>query len=172
MFDLFDITRENVLIILLVFIFCLVFVLPKIYELLIKQKENKLLLRSGIRDIDAMSGYEFEEYLSALFSKLGYTSVPTPKSGDFGADLILNGKKKIVIQAKRYGVKNKVGLDAVREIYASAKYYQADECWVITNSLYTKQAVELANACEVKLIDRYELQKLIVRVNPKEMISR
>ena len=124
------------------------------------------MVQSGIKDIDRMSGYDFEDYLKVLFKKLGYKPQVTKKSGDFGADLVLKGKNKIVIQAKRYGYKNNVSLDAVREVYASKAFYKADEAWVITNSFYTKQAEMLAEACEVRLLNRYDLQKFIVEIDP------
>lgn len=133
-----------------------------------KRKYEKLLEKSGIKDIDKMDGFQFEVFLKVLFKQLGYKPVVTKKSGDFGADLILLGKNKIVIQAKRYGYKNNVSLDAVREIYAAKAFYQADEAWVITNSFYTKQAIELAKACHVKLLDRHNLQKFIIQVNPEQ----
>lgn len=126
------------------------------------------MVQSGINDIDKLDGFQFEEYLKVLFKKLGYKPVVTQKTGDYGADLILQGKNRIVIQAKRYGYKNNVSLDAVREAYAAKAYYKADEAWVITNSHFTKQALELAKACDVKLLDRHDLQKFIVKINPEQ----
>jgi len=122
--------------------------------------------RSGIRDIDRMKGYQFEVYLQVLFKEIGYRPIVTQKSGDYGADVVLKGKNKIVIQAKRYGYKHKVSMDAVREVLAAMFYYKADEAWVITNSFFTKQAATLAKACGVKLLNRYELKKFIVKINP------
>lgn len=122
------------------------------------------MVRSGIKEIDMMSGYEFEEYLKALFKRLGYKAVVTKKSGDYGADLVLKGRKRIVVQAKRYRKKNNVGINAVREVYGAKAYYEADEAWVVTNSYYTRQANELARKCNVKLLNRDELQKFIVQV--------
>ncbi|PDZ08043.1 restriction endonuclease [Bacillus pseudomycoides] len=83
------------------------------------------------------------------------------------ADLGLKENNRIVIQAKIYGVKNRVGIRVVQEIYAAKAYYKAHEAWVVTNSVYTKQAKGLGEACHVKLIDRIELQKLINKVNPE-----
>src|SRR5204863_5061935 len=60
------------------------------------------LLRSGIREIDRMEGWEFEECLERLFRRLGYAVEQTRYSGDFGADLVLTRKGKgLVVQAKR-----------------------------------------------------------------------
>lgn len=78
------------------------------------------------------------------------------ETGYFGADVILKAKdKKIIVQAKRY--KKNVGVKAVQEIAAAKNYYNADECWVITNSFFTKQAKTLANSNQVRLIDRKQL---------------
>lgn len=79
-------------------------------------------------------------YLKALFQQLGYKPHVTQKSGDFGADLVMKGKDKIVIQAKRYGIKNRVSLSAVQEVYGAKAYYKANQAWVVTNSYFTKQA--------------------------------
>src|SRR5690625_6441480 len=74
--------------------------------------------------------------------------------------------KKIVIQGERYGFKNKVSLDAVQQIYAAKPYYNANECCVFTNSFYTKSALKLAKACDVKLYDRFQLIEFINKINP------
>lgn len=101
-----------------------------------------------------------------FFQQLGYKIQVTPSSGDFGADLVMKGKEKIVIQAKRYSAKNRVSLSAVQEVYAAKAYYKANQAWVVTNSYFTKQAKELAAACDVTLVDRADLQKFINEVNP------
>ncbi|MBG9521336.1 MULTISPECIES: restriction endonuclease [Bacillus cereus group] len=128
----------------------------------------KRMAKSGIRYIDKMDGFQFEVYLKALFRELGYRPEVTKRSCDYGVDVILKGKNRIVIQAKRYGIKNRVGIRAVQEVYAGKAYYKADEAWIVTNSVFTKQAEELAKACQVKLIDRLKLQNLINKVNPEQ----
>ncbi|WP_371399147.1 restriction endonuclease [Bacillus pseudomycoides] len=128
----------------------------------------KRMAKSDIQFIDKMDGFQFEVYLKALFRELGYRPEVTKRSCDYGVDVILKGRNRIVIQAKRYGIKNRVGIRAVQEVYAGKAYYKADEAWIVTNSFYTKQAEELAKACQVKLIDRFELQNLINKVNPEQ----
>ena len=144
----------------------ILFVSPMMIKHVKKKKRFNLMKKSGIRDIDRMKGYQFEAYLQVLFKELGYQPIVTQKSGDYGADVVLKGRNKIVIQAKRYGTKHKVSMDAVREVLAAMFFYKADEAWVITNSFFTKQAETLAKACGVKLLNRYELEKFIVKINP------
>jgi len=130
------------------------------------------MAKSGIRDIDQMDGFQFEVYLKALFKKMGYKCNVTSNSYDFGADLVLTkDKEKIVVQAKRYGYKNKVGIDAVQQVYAAKAYYKAHSCWVFTNSIFTNHARKLAAACRVELYDREKLMDFINQINP-DMTAR
>lgn len=127
---------------------------------------NEKLRASGIAEIDKMTGVQFEQYLMLLFQKLGYTVKTTPKTGDFGADLILHrDNRKIVVQAKRYS-KN-VGIKAVQEVSSATNYYNADEAWVVTNSFFTKAAIELSESNNVSLINRKKLIELILSMKNK-----
>lgn len=110
-----------------------------IFALIVNMVRERKLKKSGILEVDKMSGRKFEEYLQVLLKAKGYYVLLTPASGDYGADLILSTKsKKIIVQAKRYN-KN-VGVKAVQEIASAKTHYKADECWVITNSFFTEQA--------------------------------
>ena len=108
-----------------------------------------------------MNEVEFEEYLGALFAGQGYRVEYTPASGDYGADLILNkGQDVIVVQAKRY--RSTVGLKAVQEVIPAIKMYKASEAWVITNSIYTKLELTLAEHNQVRMIYREEFVEMSI----------
>lgn len=125
---------------------------PSIYFLIKKLKENKYK-KSEIGIIDSMSGIEFEKFLIVFFSKQGYKAEITKTSGDFGADLILiKDGIKTIVQAKRYS--KSVGVKAIQEIIGAKKYYSAHKLIVITNNYFSRQAKELAKVNNVQLIDR------------------
>ncbi|NJR21022.1 MAG: hypothetical protein HC786_01960 [Richelia sp. CSU_2_1] len=112
--------------------------------------------------VDLMTGEEFEEFLACCFRNLGYAVEMTPKTADFGADLILaKGGKKTVVQAKRY--QGKVGNSAVQEVVGAVKYYGARDAIVITNSNFTSNACKLAQANGVQLWGREQLIDLVIR---------
>ena len=46
-------------------------------------------------------------------------------------------------------------------MHSAKAHYQADEAWVITNSRFTPAALQLAKECEVTLIDRERLVRVI-----------
>ncbi|MBA4183209.1 MAG: restriction endonuclease, partial [Acidobacteria bacterium] len=92
-------------------------------------------------NIDQLNGYEFEDFLKTLFSKMGYQVEQTRLSGDQGADLVIvKFGEKTVIQAKRFG--GKVGNKAVQEIMAAISLYEAQKGMVITNNYFTPAAVK------------------------------
>ncbi|ALS79537.1 restriction endonuclease [Planococcus kocurii] len=127
----------------------------------IQNNKQKKLNASGILQVDAMSGAEFEEFLRLRYKAEGYAVRKTPYTGDYGADLILEkGSQKIAVQAKRY--KSNVGIKAVQEISAAKLHYGANEAWVVTNSFFTKAAAELARSNKVKLVNRDELVEILL----------
>lgn len=137
--------------------------------LIVRFLREQRLRKSGIREVDQMSGRKFEEYLQALLKTKGYAVQLTPATGDFGADLVLSDKgRKIVVQAKRY--KKNVGVKAVQEIVSAKSYYKAEECWVITNSFFTAQAIKLARSNHVRLINRNELMNWMLKENNKKKV--
>ncbi len=114
----------------------------------------------SIDDLDTLSGYEFEVFLSQLYVGMGYTVESTNLSHDQGADLVLTKfGEKTVVQAKRYS--NSVGNKAIQEIVAAKAYYGAQIGIVVTTSTFTSSAIELAEANNIQLIDRIKLAKMI-----------
>lgn len=123
--------------------------------------KRKKINQSGILEVDRMTGIQFEQFLMIRYSTMGYKVKETPKTGDFGADLLLNkDSKKIVVQAKCYS--KSVGIKAVQEAFSAKEHYKANEAWVITNNYYTKAAKKLADSTNVKLINRDELIHILL----------
>lgn len=128
--------------------------------------EMNRLARSGVNEIDKMDGKTFEKYLEVLFIKLGYKVERTRYTGDYGADLVVKKEGiKTAVQAKRH--KNNVGIKAVQEAVAAKGQYSCDHAMVITNSFYTKQAIELAQSNQVELWDRKDLVKALLSIKGK-----
>ena len=142
--------------------FILLLLVVKRVALLPDILKRRHLAAAGIQQIDKMDGAAFEECLAALFSRQGYQVEQTPYRGDWGADLVLskNGTRTVV-QAKRY--KNSVGVRAVQEAVAAKAKYKCTEAMVVTNSTFTRQAIELARANRVTLVDREQLIRQLLR---------
>ncbi|CAH1204901.1 MULTISPECIES: restriction endonuclease [Paenibacillus] len=151
---------------------CIVFLLLLAWVIRRRMQRGRRIRREAnprkitMRDIDKMEdGSEFELYLFHLFQQMGYGEVhKTTSSRDFGADLVFVDRqgRRSVVQAKRYGANHPVGLSAVQEIYASMRYYEADRSIVLTSARYTEACRTLAAVNGVKLLDREDLDELIV----------
>lgn len=135
---------------------------------IIEQYKNHSYLNSLLKDddvvtldnIDLMSGYEFESFIAQLFKNLEYQVDITKSSGDQGADIIIEkNNERTVIQTKCYTYP--VGNKAIQEVVSSKKIYNANKAMVITNSLFTKSAIQLAKANSVILWDRNILKEKI-----------
>lgn len=118
------------------------------------------LRRSGISTVDTMTGEQFEQRLKVLFREYGFNVSTTRATGDFGADLVLERDgTRTVVQAKRWD--DSVGIEAVYEVVGAKAHYGASEAVVVTNSLFTPAAVELANDNGVALVERDELVDML-----------
>ena len=108
----------------------------------------------------ALRSVDLEQFLQHVFEMLGYHVQTTKVAGDQGADLIVTGKgTKIAVQVKGYF--NSVGNSAVQAVVAAMPFYQCTSCAVITNSRFTRGAVQLANANGCRLIDGNQIPELI-----------
>ena len=131
------------------------------YKQLIDNNEKLTKNNIAIEDIDGLDGFAFEHLLGALFKQMNYKVEVTKSSGDQGADIIISKMgRKTVVQAKCY--LNNVNNKAVQEVVAAMKFYNADAGMVVTNSYYTKGAIELAKANDIALWDRDKLAQTLL----------
>lgn len=98
-----------------------------------------------------MDGFEYEKYCIRYLQKHGYKNVELTRSGaDQGLDIIAYRHHiKYGFQCKYY--EKPVGNAAVQEAYAGAAHYGCDKAAVITNTTFTKSAMELAEDTDVLL---------------------
>lgn len=133
----------------------------------ITQIAHKHSLDDELNTIDKMTGKHFEEYCAYLLRYSGLLQYcdfkSTKTTGDFGADIIIETEygEKICVQCKRIAKKGHVGTDAIQEVVASKKHYNAKRCMIMTNNHLTTNAISLAISNNVLIIDRDKLIELI-----------
>lgn len=123
-------------------------------------KEQTPSLKEQV-NIAAMDGQQFEIFCAQLLQDNGWINViHTPNSGDQGVDIIAEKDGiKYAIQCKHYS--QPVGNTAVQEVTAGKQFYHCHVAVVLTNSIFTKSATDLAKANNVLLWDNYKLDELI-----------
>ncbi len=126
-----------------------------------KLKEIKIGLQNNFADY---SPYEFEKFIEQLFTAIGYKTIVTRKSRDYGVDVIAEkGSDKIAIQVKRYRTGSPVGNREVQMLLGAMqkKDVRANHSLIITTSHFTVQAREQADECAIELWDKNELHKMV-----------
>ncbi|MCL6593423.1 MAG: restriction endonuclease, partial [Alicyclobacillus sp.] len=110
---------------------------------------------------DASNAEEFEQALCDHLRSKGWRVKKTPRTGDFGADLVCvdpNGRS-CVIQAKRW--KGNVGVSAVQQAHAAKDYYSVEYAIVATNSNLTESAQDMANKLGVITWERKRIHNML-----------
>ena len=124
----------------------------------IKQVSNELLayFARHPEDLYQMHSRKFEELMAKIFEDQGYEVELTPPSRDGGRDLMLVQKASIgsiltLVECKRYGATNKVGVDIVRALYGVVESERATKGLVATTSHFTKGAIDYRDSVRYRL---------------------
>lgn len=137
------------------------FILKGLFKIFQKKRMSIYLSSITLDNIDSLSGVEFEDFMYYLLTNLGFKVTRTKRSHDYGADLIINLKNRIiVVQCKLYN-NHSVGNSAVQEIYTATNYYNAQLGMIVTNSFFSKPAISLAEKSGIKLWNRENLDRII-----------
>ncbi|NUC71722.1 restriction endonuclease [Haloterrigena sp. SYSU A558-1] len=128
------------------------------------------------RELQSMDGYEFEHLVADLWEGMGWNCEVSTASNDKGIDVRARKtdpyEQKALIQAKRYGAGNKVGSPDIQQ-YSSLKHQEdgVDKVVMVTTSSYSRNAKDLADDLNVKLIDGDNLVNLIEQEDAKEIVT-
>lgn len=117
--------------------------------------KNKRAARS-LMAIDDMNWSEFEYFVADWLRNRGYADVRLTEHYDLGVDIV--AKKDGVcwgVQVKHYN--GRVGINAVRQVVVALKKYKCDRAMVVTNSTFSRPAIELADSQGCLLIDGSKL---------------
>jgi restriction system protein len=107
----------------------------------------------------AMSGTEFEEYVADVARRCGVPVIMTPRSGDWGVDLVVGRRpNRIAIQCKRRS--RPVGPGAVQEVVAGAPMQGCTQTMVVSNQEFTPAAAKLAELHGCVLVGGAQLPAL------------
>jgi len=119
-------------------------------------------------DVDRMDGDTFEVFCCLLWNKQGFQAFVTAKTGgDGGIDIVaLKGHEGELLQCKSSKAAE-IGWDAVKEVTAGTARYQARfkdtefRRLAVTNQGFTRNAVAQAEANQVKLVTRRNLEEMM-----------
>lgn len=130
----------------------------------------------GIGDnFKSMSNDDFEYFIAALFSEMGYETkvVPLP---DYGVDVIAKKSGRVyAIQCKKFNERNPVSNKYIQQLLGALDYYKAQEAIFVTTSSYTKNAIKQTKNSQIELWDKIilheHIEKFLLKKESKEIIS-
>ena len=116
------------------------------------------------KDINSLSGIEFENLCQQLLHKMEFDTETTKASGDGGIDIIARYNKpllkgKYIIQCKRYS--GSVGEPIIRDLYGVVMSERANKGILMTTGYFTPSAISFAEDKNLELIDGTLLHKLL-----------
>ncbi len=128
-----------------------------------KHKQTESFKDISIFDADKLDGFSFESFIAKMLESNGFSDVSVTRgSGDQGGDVLAKrSEEKLVIQAKRFSIDKKVTNSAVQEALGAIAWYNVNKGIVVTNSMFTKSAKELAKKNNIELWDRKTLSEFI-----------
>lgn len=126
-----------------------------------------------LRMVDTLSPRKFEIFIAELFKSEGYTVKLTPKSNDYGRDVILK-KDGITtfVECKHYSKDNKVGREICQKLLGSMFQFKADNGIIVTTGKFNKNAYEVEQMVDnLQLLGRDDIIRMILKLK-SEQISR
>ena len=129
--------------------------LSGIFRRLMRRRKIKRISRSRM-PVESMSWDEFEYFVADWLKNRGYTDVQLTEHYDLGVDIVAR-KDGVTwgIQVKHYS--GLVGINAVRQVVVALKMYGCDRAMVVTNSTFSRPAIELARSQGCLLINGSKL---------------
>ena len=126
--------------------------------------------------LQQMDPYEFEHFVADLWARMGWETTVSTASADKGVDITARKSSPydqlLLIQAKRYGPNTTVGSPDVQQ-YASLRHQfeNVDKVLIVTTNGYSRQAREIAEDLNVKLIDGDGLVELIDEYDSLDLVA-
>jgi len=125
-----------------------------------QEEERRRMKELRGTDIDSMEGIMFEKYIAALLDHRGFTTTVTKGSGDFGVDIVASkDNQRYAVQVKRH--RSNVPRTAVSDAIGGLNHYGCNGAMVITNSYFSRAAIDLARTNRCILVNRDVLEKWI-----------
>ncbi len=116
----------------------------------LKREQQERL--TTLENLQALGGHRFEELVTRLFIKMGYSAHKTRGSADGGIDIVAErGGEKILVQCKNY--KQAIGPSAVRDLYGVVTSWKADKGILICTSTFSESARVFAEGTRIDLLD-------------------
>lgn len=121
-----------------------------------------------------MTPEEYEHYVAQLFKEMGYETIVTSFSNDYGVDVFaFKGEEKIAIQVKKYGNSNrKINRDVFLKLHGSKDYFDCTKAIVATDGSIMPDAKQVADKLGIEIMYISEKEALFQEKNDKVQVQK
>jgi hypothetical protein len=127
-------------------------------------KEWKILDMDMRNNFAGLTPRQFEKLVAELFAQMGYETTLTPKTADYGVDVIAKkNEDTIAIQVKKYSKGRKVGNRDIQRLLGSMYQCNANKAIFVTSSEFTTPAYLQASKAPAELWNYETLCQIIER---------
>ena len=134
----------------------------------LESEEKRKQIDLSAETLKKIEWYSFELFCKIYYENMGYTVSKTKAGADGGIDLLLyqanSASPYALVQCKARGYRD-IGVNYIRELLGVMTSEKVEKGILITNSCFTRDAVEFSNNNAIEAIDLYELSN---RVNELE----
>lgn len=135
---------------------CIWFGILILITILRRRRLQKLLLSTGIGQIDFMNRKDFESYLMKFFKEEGYKVTHAPSTDHQGADILLKKEDESIAIFSQPSDKV-ADVQAIQHVVNALPHYESSQVWAITNYQYNAEATGLALQNNIIVLDREDL---------------
>lgn len=126
------------------------------------QEENEQIDLSA-NTFKKIEWYSFEMICKIYYENIGYKVIKTKAGADGGIDLILyqtDSESPYALVQCKARINRDIGVNYIRELLGVMTAEKVERGILITNSFFTKEAIELAKIHPIETIDLYQLASL------------
>jgi hypothetical protein len=107
--------------------------------------------RAGLGDLGALGDAQFDEWVEALFTDLGYKVEPARGRESLGVDWILTDPRGVrtALQTRRW--RQQVGAEGVQQVVGGAVFHLCDERLILSTVGFSREAERLGRQTSTKL---------------------
>ncbi|MCW4004850.1 MAG: restriction endonuclease [Candidatus Bathyarchaeota archaeon] len=121
--------------------------------------------------LDKMSGFDFEELVADILSKLGYGHVEKILyTQDGGRDILIHSSSGLIVIECKHQPKSSIGRPVVQKLHSAVVTSKATKGILVTTGRFTKEALEYASklagsTTPIDMVDRPILIDMASRAN-------
>jgi HJR/Mrr/RecB family endonuclease len=118
-----------------------------------------LQIADGRRNLDELHWKDFEDLMAGILEKSGWTITPMGYTKDGGIDIIAvrtiepGVPIEMLVQCKRYKRSHRVGVQIVKELWATKSERSAHQAMIAATSSFTQGALDKAAIWKMDLQD-------------------